>query len=159
MAIYASGTTVSVEKSRAEIETILNRYGAKSFAYGRDQEKAMIQFECHDRFIRFTLPLPNRKSKEFTHAERRGFLYMRTSSQADAAWEQACRERWRSLTLAIKAKLEAVRCGISEFEDEFMAYVVMPNGQTLSEVIRPKIAEAYATNDMPKLLGLPGPRA
>lgn len=154
--VYARGTSVSVEKSRLEIETILLRYGAKSFAYGRDEQQAMIQFAAHDRFVRFTLPLPDKKN--FSQKLRRGYRVPRTRQEQQDAWEQACRERWRSLVIAIKAKLEAVQCGISEFEKEFLAYVVMPNGQTLAEVIQPKIAEAYAANDMPKLLGLPGPR-
>lgn len=34
---YAKDTSVSVEKSRAEIETTLARYGAESFAYATKQ--------------------------------------------------------------------------------------------------------------------------
>ncbi|MDD3798409.1 MAG: hypothetical protein PHE36_04435 [Novosphingobium sp.] len=67
-------------------------------------------------------------------------------------WEQACRQRWRALALVIKAKLEAIDSGISEFDDEFMAHIVLPNGRTVSEEVRPKITSAYAGEGMPNLL-------
>jgi len=63
-----------------------------------------------------------------------------------------CRQKWRALALVIKAKLEAVESGISVFEDEFMAAIVMPNGRTVSEEIRPRIAAAYESGNMPALL-------
>lgn len=62
------------------------------------------------------------------------------------------RRRWRALSLSIKAKLETVASGISEFETEFMAYMVLPNGKTVAENILPEIARAYETGKMPKLL-------
>ena len=68
------------------------------------------------------------------------------------AWEQACRQRWRALSLSIKAKLESVESGIEEFESVFMAQVVTPNGKTLEEEVRPVIAQAYETGKMPTLL-------
>ena len=52
-----------------------------------------------------------------------------------------------------KAKLEAVETGITEFEDEFLAHIVLPNGQTMGEFAKPQIAHAYDTGDMPPLLG------
>lgn len=57
-----------------------------------------------------------------------------------------------ALALVIKAKLEAVESGISIFEDEFMANIVLPDGQSVSEFMRPQIALAYDKGDMPKLL-------
>lgn len=72
-------------------------------------------------------------------------------SQYDA-WEQACRQRWRALKLVIQAKLEAVECGISVFEDEFMANIVVAGGKTVSEYIRPQLADAYEHGSVPQLI-------
>jgi len=105
--------------------------------------------------IRFTLPLPDRGSKEFTHTEARGSR--RSPEQAQAAWEQAGRQRWRALALAVKAKLEAVESRITTFEDEFMAHIVMPNGQTLGQIMPEQIAIAYSEKKMPPLLGFSEP--
>lgn len=159
MAQYAAKTSVPVERSRAEIERTLERYGATSFAYGWDRDRAVIQFAAQDRQVRFLLPLPDRADPRFTHYKRGqyGSLQKRTENAAREQWEQACRQRWRALALAIKAKLEAVESGISEFEDEFAMWVVLPDGSTVKDHIKPAIAEAYATGRMPtSLLALPG---
>lgn len=145
---YASQTTVPVERSKGEIERLLSRYGASRFAHGWDREKAVVLFNAHDRMIRFTLPLPNRKefSRTPTGRERKN------PRATDLAWETACRQRWRALCLVIKAKLEAVESGIAEFTEEFLPYTVLPNGSTVAEWIQPQIGEAYAKGRLPKML-------
>ena len=54
--------------------------------------------------------------------------------------------------MVIKAKLEAVECGISCFEQEFMANIVLPDGKTAGDFMLPQIARAYATGIMPPML-------
>ena len=58
--------------------------------------------------------------------------------------------------MIVKAKLEAVASGVSILDDEFMAHIVMPDGRTVSEHVRPRIAEAYESGDTPALLPSPG---
>ena len=145
---YAKNTSVGVEKSRAEIERTLTRYGADQFMFGWKAEAAVLAFRAKGRHIRFTLPMP--LEKDFA---RDGRNSLRSPEQRRKAVEQANRERWRALCLCIKAKLEAVETGISEFEDEFLAHIVLPTGETMSEHSRPLIARAYETGKMPPLLG------
>ena len=147
---YAENTSVSVDKSKAEIERTLQRYGADQFISGWDKHRAMIGFRMQGRQIKFIIKLPEKDSKEFTHTP--GRKNKRDESKAYSAWEQACRQRWRALALVIKAKLEAVDTGITVFEDEFMAHIVLPDGQTVGEYMRPQIAVAYEKGSMPKLL-------
>ena len=52
----------------------------------------------------------------------------------------------------IKAKLEAVESGISVFEEEFLAHLVMPDGKTVGQSILPQVEAAYQTGKMPSLL-------
>lgn len=154
MTRFAENTTVSSDKSRAEIEKVLSRYGASGFMYGWDQDqnppRAGVSFRMAKRHIKFLLPLPVRDSKEFERTPGRG--YIRGPEAREQVYEQAVRQRWRALALVIKAKLEAVETGITEFEDEFMAHIVMPDGQTVGQHMRPQIAAAYETGKMPKLL-------
>ena len=154
MTRYAKDTGVPAERSRAEIEGLLLRYGADQFMYGIKPEAAVIAFRAQGRHVRFILPFPSPTERRFTHVKhaRRYFEQERTEAQARSAWEQEIRARWRALALVIKAKLEAVETGIAEFEDEFMAHVVLPNGQTMSEHARPLIARAYESGQMPPLL-------
>lgn len=147
---YASQTSVSSDKSRAEIERTLSRYGATSFAYGWHQSAAMVGFEVEGRNVRFVLPMPDRAAREFTHTPARGDR--RTDAAASAAYEQAVRQRWRALALVIKAKLEAVDAEIVTFEEEFAMHMVLPGGQTVAEHVLPAIEQAYSTGNVPPLL-------
>ncbi len=148
MSTYAATTSVSTEQSRAEIERTLQRWGADQFMYGWDGDRAVIGFRASDRQIKFVIDLPDRNDREFTHHSRG----RRTADAALKAWEQACRQRWRALALVIKAKLEAVESGISEFESEFLAHIVLPNGSTVGDWVAPQIDVAYTTGQMPSML-------
>lgn len=152
MARYAENTEVSSSRSRDEIERTLERYGADQFLYGWRDNDAVVGFRMEGRQVRFVLPLPARDAKEFTEYTSRGKLWARTEEAARKLYEQSVRQRWRALALVIKAKLEAVETGIAVFEDEFMANIVLPNGRTVGEEVRPSIAQAYHSGKMPNLL-------
>lgn len=113
---YASRTDVPVDRSQAEIRSLLQRYGADGFAFAEEPERAQLAFRMKERRIVFRLPLPRRE--EYTKP---------------GAWEQAMRTKWRSLLLCIKAKLETVATGIETFDDAFMAHIMLPSGETMSE--------------------------
>jgi len=146
---YAENTSVPVEKSKMEIERLLMRYGATSFASGWDESRAVIQFECRKKRIKFVIPLPPQSDYTKTPEGRQ-----RKAELVPQAWEQGCRARWRALALIIKAKLEAVQSGVSLFEDEFVAYTILPDGRTVGEIIHPAIEETYRTGKMPPMLGM-----
>jgi len=154
MAKFAANTEVSAEKSRSEIERTLSRYGATAFMYGWEGSRAVIGFRAHNRMLRFVLPMPDKKAREFTHTRHENEWSQRELSQAESEkrYEQAIRQRWRALALAIKAKLEAVDAGITEFESEFLAQIVLPNGQTMADHSKPLIERAYESGEMPLLL-------
>lgn len=156
MARYASDTSVSTERSRAEIESILRRYKADQFGYATNARGATVMFTIGGRHIKFMLPLPDPEAREFTHTPAKG--QRRTAADAEKAWEQACRQRWRALALVIKAKLEAVSAGITTIEDEFLAHTVLPDGSTMGQWAKPQIEEAYRVGAMPQHLMIEGPR-
>lgn len=148
MTRYAAQTTVSSEKSRGEIEKILEKYGAEQFQYGWMGTRAVIAFvmptgKGNKRAVKFELQLPDKSSREFTHTDTRG--RERPKDKALEAWEQATRQRWRALLLVVKAKLEAVESGISTFEQEFFAFIVVPGtgNKTMGEVVAPQLEAAY----------------
>lgn len=145
--MYAEDTQVAVEKSRAELERILQRYGATRFAYMCEDSKAVVGFVAKGKMVKFLLPLPDRKDPQFWQTPGRG--RPRGEKRAYLEWEQACRSRWRSLCLCVKAKLEAVDSGITSFEAEFLAHFVMPDGRTFGELAIPQIHEAAKTGRMP----------
>lgn len=156
MTIYAKDTSVSVAKSSTEIKELLQRYGASKFAQFEEEGMAKIAFEANERRIMFELPLPSRDAFKVIKVNT-GYGHTRVKElppeKQMKAWEQACRQKWRALALVIKAKLEAVESGISEFEDEFLSNIVLPNGKTVGKMIRPQLADAFLLKKMPPLLG------
>ena len=153
MGKYAADTQVSSEQSRAEIERTLRRYGATSFAYGWESNRALVAFEMQSRRIRFILPMPDPRAPEFTLTPTRQLP--RSEAEARRAYEQAVRQRWRALALVIKAKLEAVDAGIAVFEEDFLAHIVLPNDATVGQFMLPQIGAAYTTGRMPPMLPMP----
>lgn len=143
---YASGTSVPADRSRAEIERTLQRFGADQFMYGWGDGAAVIGFRIAGRAVRLTLPMPddNDPMIALTPAGRE-----RSASQRQEEFEKEVRRRWRSLAAVIKAKLVAVSDGISSVEREFFADLILPSGQTMLEHVAPQLAEGRLPELMP----------
>jgi hypothetical protein len=135
--MYAHDTKVPVQQSQIEIQRLLDKAKAKQYgtAVDYDAKTARVQFRLHDRVIRFTVALPD--ANKF-----RGDRYVRAE-----------RQRWRALLLVLKAKLESVESAIETFEEAFLANIVMPNDQTVADIVLAQIAESYQTGRMPRALG------
>jgi hypothetical protein len=151
---FAEGTEVPVARTRAELEDMLGKYGATATAIFNSTNNAAVAFEMHGRRIMMKLALPDPQAREFTHAkinQHSGDAPL-SAEAARARHEKACRRKWRSLLLAVKAKLVSVEEGVETFEDAFMAHVVMPDGATVADHVRPRIAQAYRDQKMVPLL-------
>ena len=155
MSRYAQDTQVPADRSRAEIEKALLRYGADEFAYGWQSGQAVVMFTLDSLRIRFVLSMPSRDDTRFT---RTPTGKVRAHDAATAAWEQGCRQAWRALALVIKAKLEAVDSGIVTLVEEFAAHVVLPGGRSVGDVMLPAIAQSYEANSPAPLLSAFGVR-
>ena len=114
---FASRTKVPVEKTRADIERLIKRYGANGFVSGWQGSVARIEFLCADRHIRMSVVVPDN--------------------------DQAARQKWRALLLVIEAKLESVDAKIATLEQAFATDIMMPGGKTVWEEIREPIKLAY----------------
>lgn len=109
MSTYANRTKVPPSKTRDEITCDLRRFGASRFRYYEDEERATIGFRVDAEGIDVAISLP-----------------MTGGAQEVAS-------RWRTLGLAIKAKLALIECGGSTFEREFLADIMLPSGMTIHE--------------------------
>lgn len=149
MGQYATQTAVTTDRSLGEIRKLLSRYGADGFAFGEEATQAAVQFRMRDRTVRLVIALPDREHRSITRTPT-GLL--RSTAQQAAAYEQQVRARWRSLVLIIKAKLEAVESGVVSFEQEWLPYIQLPSGETVSEWLAPQIEAVYGNHEMPPLL-------
>jgi hypothetical protein len=147
---YAQETSVSSAATRDEIERTLVKYGATGFAYGWDAGRAVLGFVIDGRQVRFTIPMPDRGDRRFTHTPARGAR--RNQDEARRQYDQEVRRLWRALLLVLKAKLEAVASGIVTLEAEFFGHLVLPNGRTVADEAGPQVRRALDTGAVPRLL-------
>jgi hypothetical protein len=157
MPSYAKDTEVTADRSKQEIETLLERFGATAFMYGRQGNRAAVGFELRGRRYRMLLNLPDPGDPVFSRTPEKRLA--RSSQAARAAYEQEVRRRWRSLALLIKADLVAVEDGIVTLETVLQPFTVLPSGQTAGEWLDPQIERTYSTGAMPPMLAglLPPP--
>jgi precorrin-6x reductase len=140
---YAEGTDVAADKSRAELERLLDKHGASEVGVHRDADKTTLIYRMKGIMVRHVVVYPEAK------------LFAR-KPDVKKAQEAEWRRRWRAQVLITKAKLELIASGESSVEREFLADTLLPNGETVAEAMLPRIAEAYATGAMPRLLLGPG---
>ena len=133
---YATGSEVPVQRSRSHLEQLLRVHGAEGFAYGWTSENDRVEFVWQGQRVRFTLPRPTKDKFLLTPSG-----LQRSDKQVQAAMEGEDRRRWRALLLVVRAKVEAVESGISIFEEEFLAFIVMPNDRTVGEILVPQLSD------------------
>jgi hypothetical protein len=136
MSRFASNTSVSVGKTKAELEALLSAHKAEGFAYASQENRACIAFQLRAKQVKIILPLPTSADPDI---RRTPVGRARTPAQIKQQLEQETRRRWRALLLVVKAKLEAVQTGISTFEHEFLAYIVVPGGGTVGDTVIPQL--------------------
>lgn len=136
---YAKNTKVPIERSQGEIRKILTKHGATGFAFAENEGLAQVIFEIKGFRVKFNLPMPCPPKQNSTEVSKRFY-------------HQLCRTKWRSLVLAIKAKMECVESGITTIEQEFLAHIVLPNGRTVGHHAIPQLRDAYELKKMPALL-------
>ena len=116
---FAEDTKVPISRSLDEIRHTVARYGGEQFLHAAMDDRLIIGFSKEGRQVRFQVG-------------------------QDPGDPQNNRRLARALLLVLKAKLEAVASGVSIFEDEFLANIVMPDGKLVAAHVRPRLAAAYS---------------
>jgi len=97
---YAQGSSVTIDRSKGEIERTLMRFGADQYMAGQSQLMAFIMFVYRGRTIRISFDIPRRDDFSTTETGRR-----RSSQKVQQdAFEAALREQWRALLLMVKGQ-------------------------------------------------------
>lgn len=150
MSAYAQGSSVPIANSLGELDKLVSKHGATGFAYGRDDqaEATKVMFRIADRMIRFTVFKP--KAADFRRSP--GNATYRTPDAAQRFADAEERRRWRALVLVVKALLVGVSDGIISLSDAFLAFTVLPSGETAGGWLEPQLDTIYATATMPALL-------
>jgi hypothetical protein len=176
---YARGTSVSVDRTQAEIRRLVLGAGGVEFAVA-EREVDVVSTLTHNRYDPqagvYVLEKVQAKAMEYALAfrltDRRVQFRMRTKpwqdfvvfkpgrhhrseGQARAKADQHQREQWRALYVTIKAKLVSVESGVETFEEAFLAHVVVQTDdgpRRIADLAAPAIAAAYSGRPLPPLL-------
>lgn len=157
---FAKDTDVPVNRTRVELDDLLRKHGAMQRIVGEDDElgTAFALFSIAGRQVRLDVPVPLLElilagEIEPFPAHFRKRTEIQQQEWARKVYDQKRRTRWRALLLLTKAKLEAVELGLSTFEKEFLANVMLPDGRTVYQTIADDVARSYIDGKMPNLLG------
>ena len=157
MGSYAKGTSVSVARSKEEIQNVLVKYGCHDIGEASKQNQGwVIEFTRDNRLARMQVVFPDPDDPEFrtTHNGTR----RRSHDQVDRLIEQETRRRFRCLLIYLKGKFEYLDSGVSDFETEFFGHIVDPVKKiTMSQMLKHHVQERYLGNDVQPLICLPGP--
>lgn len=154
---YARDSSVSVERSRSELERELRRFGAEDFVILVGVGRGGVQCKLGDRWIRLAIVMPPVES--FLDDGKRRV----SPSKARLRWEQEERRLWRVLVMLTKAKLVAVSEGLTDVQTAFLGETILPDASTVADWLVPQVEYALETGRMPSLLddalpALPAPR-
>ena len=146
---FANGTSVPVDRTRAEINKLLTDW--QCAAIGWTDHLAEGRVDCnfawhHDAAlyrVRFAIQvhkeIEDQRNGKWDAVVKR---YMRKPS------EDETRQRWRSahrlLLLKLKADLNAAAAGLARVEEIFLPWIVDRNGVTVAEHVLPRLADYAA---------------
>ena len=139
--VKAADTTVAPEKSRAEVERLLRRYGAVGFATAVDIEKGEIRVDfvvpnsAAKDAPRVPVRLPVSIHRVYDSMYGRPMLWDYKQTPAKQVHDpkgydakrliQAERVAWRNLVLWIDAALSAATIGVQTITEAFFAHTVV----------------------------------
>lgn len=153
---YASDTTVSVAKSRGEIEKLLRTWGANQMQWSDDFNEGQVMFRFfwkhgdQEYTARFMLDLPTADALRETCVHARGGRFLQ--SKFDKEMERRGMVEHRELALLLKAIFVAVERGIITAEQVFLPFLEGADGVTVSERILPVLSKLLTPRGSKALL-------
>jgi len=117
-------TSVSTDKSKAQIEKLLKKFNVKAIRFTGYPSYGILEFvrEVADKqFVPYRLTVKP-KVRDWSH---------NTASELDRAERQV----WRVVYWWLKSKLEAIEFGLVEFEQDFLPYMMLTDGQGRTDTV------------------------
>lgn len=135
---YAARTQTTVDSSRNEVIRLLRRYGCTDHRLSESSKSLGIEFILSGLPIRVDITYPNF-----------------SDYGSNAAYQQEIRRLWRVLILVIKSKMELIDEGVESVEKAFLPYLILPDGQTVSEHSIQGIREQVIAGHQQRVRALP----
>jgi hypothetical protein len=159
---YAEGTSVSIGRSRGQIDDLLRAWGCTGTSWTDDWESgvAVLQFrwrraEDEVYLARFTLRLPSEEQlRQRARHERTGKVL---DTKLAKLRKEAGQQEYRVLFIWLNGAFNAVEAGIVTAETVFLPFLVGNDGRTVAEVALPRMKHLLSAAGAQALL--PGPGA
>lgn len=151
--MFAKDTSVTVAKSKAELESTLEKYGADKIMIYQEKGNFIVAFEHKSRMVQLRIYAPSIEDMSLDSIGRK-----MGKERVEKIVEKECRQRWRVLVGSVKMKLEMIHLEYSSVDREFMADLMLRDGSTFGQTAIPEILSHYETGKMPSLLALPTPK-
>ncbi len=161
---FAEGTSVSMGKSRGEIDDLLRAWGCNGVSWLDDYEAGAVQLQFRwvrddaagarlTYLARFTLKLPTDDDLRSRAIDGRTKRF--SQNKLDQLRKANGQTEHRILLLWLKAAFNAVDAGIVEAAVLFLPFLVGQDGQTVADVAVPKLAKLLRGSAMQLLSGPP----
>jgi hypothetical protein len=142
---FAEDTSVSVGRSRGEIDDLLRSWGCTALQWGDHFEEGRARLEFTWKrdgctyLARFEVKLPDDKTLRgrARHATNGDFL----PSKYEKLKANAGRQEHRVLLLWLKAAFNAVEAGLVDPATIFLPFLVGADGRTVADVALPRMRE------------------
>ncbi len=139
---YAATTTVTIEKSKGDISKLLRDWGCERIAWEEDYKHGYIALlfvwskeeQSYAARLQITIPTETQLRGDPQNAD--GRTGKPNENKTRLAVERAGRSEMRLLLLWLKAAFAAVDAGIIEADVVFLPFLVVRDGQTVSDVVR-----------------------
>ena len=142
-------TAVAANKTKMEVRDRLVKYGVQQFGIFEEPCRALIGFTHRGRTVKIEVPLPD---KALRATSKSGSYLAPGTPAALKAHEQEERRIWRAVRAWVFAQLEAVASGIVTWEEVFLPFTLLGNGQTVSEWYGRQLKELADGGKLPGLL-------
>lgn len=137
-------TEVAVSKSQESIRKLIYSHKGTGLMLlsqpPREGFEAMVTMESKAYHIRVMA-----NCRTISKTKKNGWG-MKTASVYQKDVEQETRRVWRVLYWHLKAMFEAADAGVIDIRDIIMPYVVLRDGMTLADHIKPKMEELMTTD-------------
>lgn len=149
---FAENTTVPYRRSMAELEKLMERFGADQFITGTSKDPPIhfVEFRLAGRVYRLDIKMPALDDYAW------GPLGSRSAAQTLRLQQKEINRRWRVLVHVTKGILVGVDDGLWNFEEAMQPFQLLPDGRTVRTALAEHIASFVASGSLPLLLPGPG---
>lgn len=131
---YGASSKVPVRQTRQEIERVLQGWGCRKVAFLDDYDALMVEIQflwIDDEEVSWS-------------ALFRVSVAPNERLSTEKLREADVRGRWRTLLYWLRSALDAIDAGVIEPEQVFLPFLVTPTGETVAEIMVPRMRELGA---------------